>query len=160
MRRCLASSVSDSPTTRLARSTASPPTSALSDWMRLLAVGLDLGVRRLDQAAALGLRLLAHLGDDLRALLPRLLAQPGGLVPGLGQLLPVPGEDRVRLGLGFLGPLQAALDLVGPLLKRLVDPGISTLPERDEDDAERDRADDELGQVGDQWVLQLLGRVD
>src|SRR5262245_28339568 len=32
MRRCLASSVSDSPTTRLARSTASPPTSVLSDW--------------------------------------------------------------------------------------------------------------------------------
>src|SRR5215831_7591343 len=126
---------------------------------RLLPVGLDLRVRHVDQAAALRLRLLAHLGDDLRALLPRLLAQPGGLVPGLGQLFPVLGEGGVRLGLGFLGPLQAALDLVGPLLQRLVEPRHQDLPEREEDDAERDRAHDELGEVGDQWVLKLFGRL-
>src|SRR5262249_22152772 len=62
------------------------------------------------------------------------------------------------LGLGSLGPLQAALDLVGPFRQRLVEPRQQDLPEREEDDAERDCADDELCQVGDQWVLQLFGR--
>src|SRR5499426_4037533 len=125
---------------------------------RLLAVRFDLRVRRVDEAASLGVRLLAHLGDDLRSLLPCLLAQPGGLVPRLGQFLAVLGEGAVRLGLGFLGPLQAALDPVGPFRKRLVEPGQQELPEHDEDDSERDRADNELGQVGNQRVLQLFGR--
>jgi hypothetical protein len=61
-------------------------------------------------------------------------------------------------GLGFLGPLQAALDLVGPFRQRLVEPGHQDLPEREEDDAERDKADDELGQARDQRVLKLFGR--
>ena len=66
---------------------------------RLLPLGLDLGLGRLGHPAGFGLGLLAHLGDNLRALLPGLLAQPGRLVPGLGQLLPVLLEQLVGLGL-------------------------------------------------------------
>src|SRR5690606_26959108 len=50
---------------------------------RLLALGLDLLVGGLGDAVRLGLRLLAHLGDDLGALLLGLLADAGGLGPGL-----------------------------------------------------------------------------
>src|SRR5690606_28172189 len=46
-----------------------------------LAIRLDLGLRRLDDAASLGLGLLAELGLDLRALRLRLLADPGRLLP-------------------------------------------------------------------------------
>ena len=42
---------------------------------RLLAVGLDLNVRGLDETAGLGLRLLAELGLDLRALLTSLFTE-------------------------------------------------------------------------------------
>ena len=77
---------------------------------RLLPLGLDLGLGGLGHPARLGLGLLAHLGDDLRALLPGLLAQPGRLVPGVGELLPVLLEQLLGLGLRLVGPVQAALD--------------------------------------------------
>src|SRR5262249_4090801 len=52
----------------------------------LTAVRLDLGVARRDDGIALALPLLAHLGDDRRTLLTRLLGDPGSLVTGLGEL--------------------------------------------------------------------------
>ena len=85
---------------------------------RLLPLGLDLGVAVLDDASGLGLGLLAHLGDDLRALLARLLADPRRLVPGVGELLLELGELGVGLGLLRLGRLEAALDRLGALLER------------------------------------------
>src|SRR5216683_112418 len=120
----------------------------------LLAVGLDLRLRRVDQALLLRLPLLAHLGDDPGALLPGLLTEPGRLVPGLGELLLVLLKQPVRLGLRLLGALDAALDFVGALLERLLDPRQQHLGQRAEDDEERDRADDQLGQVGDERVLR------
>ena len=72
--RCRASSSSDSPTIRPARSTASVPTS-LRSWRSACGlVGLDLVVRRRDQATRLGCASLAHLRDDRGALLAGLLA--------------------------------------------------------------------------------------
>jgi hypothetical protein len=76
---------------------------------------LDLRVRGLGETPRLGLGLLTHLGDDLGALLPGLLAEAGGFVPGLGELLPVLLEYPLGFGLGLLGALEAALDLLGPL---------------------------------------------
>src|SRR5579862_9456419 len=90
---------------------------------RLLAFGLDLGLGRLRDPAGLGLGLLAHLGDDLRALRPGLLAQPGRVVPGLGQLLLVLVEHLRGLGLLLFRLFQAALDQLGALRERLLDPG-------------------------------------
>ncbi len=75
-------------------------------------------------------------------------------MPGLGQLGLVLLEQAVGLGLSLRGPLQPALDLVGPLLQGLADPGQQHLPQREEDDEERDRADDDLGPVRDERVLQ------
>src|ERR1700759_3077281 len=120
---------------------------------RLLALGLDLLVGRLGQAAGLGLGLLAHLGDDLGALLAGLFAPPRCLVPGCGQLLPVLLEHLLRLGLGLFGVLQAALDLLGPLRQHLLGPRQQQPAEEAEDEEERDDPDDELGPGRNQWVL-------
>ena len=95
---------------------ASAPTSVRSEASACLhTLRLDLRVRGLGETPRLGLGLFAHLGDDLGALLPGLLAEAGGFVPGLGELLPVLLECPLGLGLGLLGALQAALDLLGPL---------------------------------------------
>src|SRR6266851_718788 len=118
------------------------------------AVGLDLRLRRVHPALVFSTCLLAHLGDDPGALLPGLLTEPGRLVPGLGELLLVLLKQPVRLGLRLLGALDAALDFVGALLERLLDPRQQHLGQRAEDDEERDRADDQLGQVGDERVLR------
>jgi hypothetical protein len=59
-------------------------------------------VRRLDDALPLGLALGAQLGLDLGALLLGLLAEPGGLVPGLGQLRTILLQRPLRLGLGLI----------------------------------------------------------
>ena len=75
-----------------------------------LAVGLDLGVAGGDDLLALPLAFRAHLGDERGALLLRLLAQPRGLVAGLGELGLVLLEDALGLGLSGLGLLDAALD--------------------------------------------------
>src|SRR5579875_267178 len=111
---------------------------------RVLAVRLDLRVGGLRDATGLGLGLLAHLGDDLRALLPRLLAEAGGLVPRVGELLLVLLEHARRLGLGPFGALKAALDPVGPLLQGPGDPRHQHLAEDAEDREERDRPDDQF----------------
>src|SRR5579864_1602422 len=121
---------------------------------RLLAFGLDLGLGGLRDPAGLGLGLLAHLGDDLRALLPGLLAQPGRVVPGLGQLLLVLLEDRRGLGLLLCRLFQAALDLLGALGQGLLDPGHEQLTEHAEHQDEGNRPDDQLGQGRDQRVLR------
>src|SRR5450755_1358625 len=120
---------------------------------RLLALGLDLRVRGLGQAPRLGLGLAAHLGNYLSALLLRLLAETCGVVAGLGELLAVLLQGPGRLRLGLLGTLQTALDLVGALLQGLLDSRQEELAERPEDDEERDRPDDELGERGNQGVL-------
>ena len=132
---------------------ASAPTSARSEvsacWRSASICAFAASV----SAPRLGLGLRAHLGDDLGALFPGLLAQPRGLVPGLGELLPVLLEDPGRLRLGLFRPFEAAFDLVGALLQRLLDPRQCDLAEQAEDDEERDRPDDELGERGDQRVL-------
>ena len=74
----------------------------------------------------------------------------------LGPHLPKIGDDLIP-PVRFLGPLQAALDLVGPFRQRLVEPGQQYLPERAKDDAEHDEANDELCQVRDQRGLKLFG---
>src|SRR5580658_4517536 len=119
---------------------------------RLLAFGLDLGLRGLGHPARLGLGLLAHIGDDLRALLPGLLAQPGGLVPGVGQLLPVLLEQLLGLLLRLIGAGQPALDRLGPLGQYLLDAGQPQLGQEAEHQGEQDRADDELRPRGEQRV--------
>jgi hypothetical protein len=88
---------------------------------RLLALGLDLRLAVLDDAAGLGLGLLAHLRDDRGTLLARLLADASGLVPGLGELLLELGELGVGLGLLGLGSGQAALDRLRALGERLLE---------------------------------------
>src|SRR5690606_29966229 len=69
---------------------------------RLLALGLDLLVRQLGDAPGLGLRLLAHLGHDLGALLLGVLADAGRLLAGLGQLRLVLAQDGRGLLLRLL----------------------------------------------------------
>src|SRR5260370_40858139 len=54
---------------------------------RLRPLGADLSLCGLGYPAGLSLSLLAHICDDLRALLLGLRAQPGRLVPVLGHLL-------------------------------------------------------------------------
>ena len=76
----------------------------------LLALGVDLEVGVPEDPGRLGLRLLAHLGDDRRALLASLLADPGRLVARLHQLLPVLLLGRLRLGLGLLGLVELLAD--------------------------------------------------
>ena len=85
-RLCRAWSSRDSPTSLPARSVASLPTSWRSAARPGLAVSLDLGVTGGDDLLALPLAFGAHLGDERGALLLRLLAQPRGLVAGLGEL--------------------------------------------------------------------------
>src|SRR5690606_37719482 len=123
-----------------------------------LAIRLDLGLRRLDDAASLGLGLLAELGLDLRALRLRLLADPGRLLPGLGELGAVLLERPLRLGLSLLGPLDAALDRLGALLQRLLDTRDEHLADDEEDDEEGEDADDEL--VGVRQDRVVLRRED
>ena len=81
-----------------------------------------------------------------------LLARPGRLVPGVGQLGPVPVEHLVRLGLSLVGAPQPALDRVGALGERPADPRHQHLGQQREHDQERDRADDQLGPVRHQRV--------
>ena len=124
----------------------------------LLAVGLDLGVAGGDDLFALPLALRAHLRDERGALLLRLLAQPRGLVPGLGELGLVLLEHALGLGLRGLGLLDPALDGLAALFQNLVDVREELLGEEAEDDDEGDQADDQLGDRRDEGVLALLGR--
>ncbi len=70
---------------------------------RLLPVGLDLRVPGRDVALLLGVAFGPHLSDDRGALFPGLLAQPGGLVPGIGQQCLVLIAQAVRVGLSLSG---------------------------------------------------------
>ena len=124
----------------------------------LLAVGLDLRVPAATISSRSPLAFLAHLGDDLRALLPRLLAQARGLVAGLGELGLVLLERRLGLGLRVLGLLDAALDGLAALFQNLVDVREELLGEEAKTIDEGDQADDELGDVRDERVLRLLRR--
>ena len=111
---------------------------------RLLALRVDLRVRGLGETPRLGLRLLAHLGDDLGALFPGLLAEAGGFVPGLGELLAVLLEGPLGFGLGLLGVLQAPS--ICSVCSRSITRALreQQLAEHAKDDEERDRPDDEL----------------
>jgi len=80
-------------------------------------------------------------------------------VPGFGQLILVLLEHTGRLDLGFLGPLQAALDGVGALLQSLLDPRHQHPGEHREDNHERDGADDQLGEVRGQRTETRRGQV-
>ena len=121
-RLCRASSVSDSPTICRPGRWPGPRPQLRSAMSACWRSALKLCVGGLGEPPGLGLGLLAHLGDDLGALLawlPRACARPRA---GLGQLLPVLLQHLLRLGLSVLGPLQTALDLVGPLGQHLLDP--------------------------------------
>ena len=69
----------------------------------------------------------------------RVVADPGRLGAGLGQLLLVLLEERVGLGLALLGPLDAALDRVDPRLERLLHPREDELHQHEAEHRERDR---------------------
>src|SRR6202008_5158223 len=76
---------------------------------RLLPLRIDLGLGGLGDPASLGLGALAHLGDDLRALLAGLFAHPRRLVLGVLKLGAVLREHRLGFGLSLVGPVAAAL---------------------------------------------------
>ena len=73
-------------------------------------------------------------------------------MPGLGELCLVLLQRLLRFPLGLFGALQAALDLVGPLRQRLLDPWQQHPPQEREDDRESERTDDQLREVGEQRV--------
>lgn len=110
-----------------------------------LAVGLDLGVAGGDDLFALPLTFRLHLLDDDGTLLLRLLAQTSGLVAGLGELSLVLLENALRLGLSRFGLLDATFDRLATLVQGLVDGREELLVEDEEDNAEADQTDDNLG---------------
>ena len=124
----------------------------------LTAVRLDLRVTGGDDGLALALALLAHLGDDRRALLTGLLGDPGRLVAGLGELGLVLLERLLGLGLSLGRSLQATLDRVPPLFQGLLDVRKELLSEEAEDDEEAEETDDQFDRVGDERVLARLLR--
>ena len=94
--------------------------------------------------------------------LPRLLHDAIGVGARPGELLPVVGEQLVRIGPRLLGLLQVALDLAPARLERLVQPRQDPLRHEEEEDAEGDRPDDELGDLRIEVLLvaHLLGGQD
>src|SRR6185437_8748457 len=70
---------------------------------RLLPVRVDLGRGGRDQALTLGDAFCPALRDNLRGLFPCLLAHPGRLVPGLGELRLVLIQYALSLFLGVVG---------------------------------------------------------
>src|SRR5262249_9017944 len=76
-----------------------------------------------------------------------------GLLPGLVETRLVLLLESLRLELRLLGPLDAALDGVGPLGQRLLDVRHQLPGERAEDDGERDDAENELGAVRHDRIL-------
>jgi hypothetical protein len=126
--------------------------------------------QRLHGSIPLGPDLLLRLGHDLARLvlglgqqvLAHLLGGLAGLVDdlaGLGarvaELLLVLGQHLVRVALGLLGLLQAALDLRPALVEELPEARQHPLRHEEEQDTERDRPDDQLVQVR----IQVLGVV-
>src|SRR6185436_2040594 len=96
---------------------------------RVQALGLDLRVRVLDYACGLGLRLLAD---------------AGGLVPGVAELLLELGQLGVGLGLLGLGRLQAALDGGRPVGEGLLEVRYDELLDSEEQQSEDDQRQDDL----------------
>ena len=125
----------------------------------LLPLGGDLRVAVVDDASRLGLRLLAHLGDDLRALLAGLLADARGLVAGIGDL-------RLELRLGGVGVGPGLLEFVELRADRLLAIGHRPVDRRDDvlrQQVEQQRERRELDQeraVGHEEVALGLGHRD
>ncbi len=115
---------------------------------RLLALGLDLLVRRCRYPGSFVFSLLTHLGDDHRALFLGVLADLGGLVPSVCQLIDVLLARRLGLSLSPLGLLHAALDSGGAIRIRLLEIGHHLLPDHEVQDREGHQPEDELGPVG------------
>ena len=86
------------------------------------------------------------------ALLAGLLADPGGLVPGVAELLLELGQLGVGLGLLGLGLLQAALDRRGALGVGLLEVRDDELLDREEEQTEDDEREDDLDRVRDERV--------
>ena len=135
------------PTMRPASEVASAPTSARSEVTACWRSASIWVCAWLDDARRLGLRLLAHLGDDRRALLARLLADARRLVAGVTELLLELGELGVGLGLLGLGRLQTALDGGRPVGERLLEVGDDPLLDGEEQQTEDDQRQDDLHQV-------------
>src|SRR5690606_17905352 len=100
----------------------------------LLALGLDLAVRRLDDARGVVGRLGPQVGDDRRALGARLLTDLRRLGACLLELLVVLRQRRRGLGLGGLRLGQTALDLRGALVQDRLELRQDRLVEDDRDD--------------------------
>src|SRR5690606_30061853 len=126
----------------------------------LLALGLDVPLGALEDAVRLRLGLGLDVGrDDLRVVLG-LLADVGRLDPRLGELTLDVGAQRLGLGPGVLAGLEAALDLLRPLVE---DPGEDRedlLDEEEGDDRDADDRPDDVVVRRDEGVLSLLRRSD
>jgi hypothetical protein len=137
--------------------TARPPTSRRSSattcWRSLAICAVAASVMR----AGLGPRLDAGLLDDLRALGLRLGADAAGLVAGLGELLLVLREQRLRLLALRFGLGEAALDGGRALGEDALEDREDLRAQEQEQQGERDQADDQLGQVRDEGVRLLAG---
>ena len=108
---------------RLARSVDRRPTSPRSETTACWRSASICLCARLGDPGGLGLGLLPHLGDDLRALRLGVLADARGLGAGLTQLGLVLLERGLGLGLGLLGLVHAALDGRGALGVDLLEAG-------------------------------------
>ena len=122
-------------------------------------VVMGLGAR--GDARCLELGGLLGLGDDLRAVGTRLVADRSGFAPRLGQLGRVLLECRGGLGLRLFGSLDAALDRVATRVERLVH-GRKDLPEEEgQHDGERGEvAPDEVRQCRDERIDALFRCAD
>ncbi len=143
-------SSSDSPMTPDARSMASVPTSPRSDTMRGGALGLDLVLRVGDDARRIGLRLLDELGADALGVVAGLVADATGLAAGLGELRVVLLERGLGLGLSLFCALDAARDRVAARVERTVDLRHEAEEHEAQDQGERDRSPDQVGDRRDQ----------
>jgi hypothetical protein len=94
---------------------------------------------------------------DLLPCLPGLVEDAPSFVTRLVELAAVPLQELARLLAVAFGPLDVALDPIGPLLQDLADPLEHThAPQDHQEDEERDRPPDQLVRGRDERVL-LLG---
>src|SRR5664279_5136641 len=125
----------------------------------VLAVRLDPSLGARGDLGRLLLRAGAQLLDDPLPLHARLLAHPGRLGPGLGELGAVLLQGALRLLLRLVGPGDPALDALGALVVNPLDRRECCLPQQRDQDREGDETDDQLAEVRDERVV-LRGKRD
>src|SRR5690606_38799327 len=124
----------------------------------LLALGFQLRVARGHDAVAFGLRLGAHLREDLLALRTRFLTDARGLQPGVSQLLLVLLQRLLGFDLRGLGLGDTTLDLLGALGQNLVQARDHELVEDRGDDRHADDRPDDVVRCGEEWIHILTLR--